>query len=766
MKDKTRRDKEQAAPKRRVSPGIRLLAAVVSPIAFLLLLELILTLLGYGLPRRFFLPWRMGAQGVFVANRHFCEHFVPRSLSRAPEDTVLLPKSDSTFRIFVLGGSAANGDPDPAYGFCRQLEILLNDHAEGTRFEVVNAAITAMNSHVARRIAGDCARHDPDLFIVYVGNNEVVGPYGPPTLPEFLYRHRAWIDASVALKKDLRVGQLVKDMMQAMRSRGASDDTWQGMEAFLDCRITLDDPKLQTCYQHFKANVSDMVASAHSHGVRTLICTVPTNIASCAPFGSAHRVDLLDAELARWNSLYEGGRRLFLAGDHAGALVQYEQAMAIDDRHAELVYGVGQCLLRLDRLEEARLALLRARDLDVLRFRADTAVNQAVRDLTSALSTQGASLLDMVSVLEQANKGRPLGGAFLLDHVHLTVSGNFHVARAAMQSIKTLFPAIGLRDLSLSDEAMYSKCQRRLLFDAQAKYEQAMVMYLRKLRPPFAGQLDHEAELAGLRDELFQWRSLVKQTGDSEATYTEALHAAPGDLFLVRRYGDYLVHHKRASEAIQVYKEALGEHPYDRALREDLARAYAGVGGYQMAMEVLMSSQAPKPLTEKQALQTLGTHYVKQNRYADALKVYTRLDETAPMEEDILINLASASSYTGDMPGALLALNKALKVNPKSVPAMVNMGNTHVKRGQTREALSWFERAAEIDPYNYIPQFSRGMQLLNLGQVREGMKYVTLSVHLKPDFLEGYSTLVKVYTEFDKPDVARKFAQLQALFTP
>jgi tetratricopeptide (TPR) repeat protein len=226
------------------------------------------------------------------------------------------------------------------------------------------------------------------------------------------------------------------------------------------------------------------------------------------------------------------------------------------------------------------------------------------------------------------------------------------------------------------------------------------------------------------------------------------------------------VHHKRASEAIQVYKEALGEHPYDRALREDLARAYAGVGGYQTAIEVLISSQGPKPLTEKQALQTLGTYYVKQNRYVDALKVYTRLDEIVPMEEDILINLASASSYTGDMPGALLALNKALKVNPKSVPAMVNMGNTHVKRGQTREALSWFERAAEIDPYNYIPQFSRGMQLLNLGQVREGMKYVTLSVHLKPDFLEGYSTLVKVYTEFDKPDVARKFAQLQALFTP
>ena len=50
-------------------------------------------------------------------------------------------------------------------------------------FEVINAAVTSMNSHVARRIAKDCAAHDPDVFIIFMGNNEVVGPYGPPTLP-------------------------------------------------------------------------------------------------------------------------------------------------------------------------------------------------------------------------------------------------------------------------------------------------------------------------------------------------------------------------------------------------------------------------------------------------------------------------------------------------------------------------------------------------------------------------------------------------------
>jgi len=47
-----------------------------------------------------------------------------------------------------------------------------------TNFEVVVPAMPAINSHVVRVIAKSCARWQADLFILYVGNNEVVGPYG------------------------------------------------------------------------------------------------------------------------------------------------------------------------------------------------------------------------------------------------------------------------------------------------------------------------------------------------------------------------------------------------------------------------------------------------------------------------------------------------------------------------------------------------------------------------------------------------------------
>ena len=52
----------------------------------------------------------------------------------------------------------------------------------GSDFEVIQAAMTAINSYVLLPIARNCAALQPDLFIVYAGNNEVVGPFGAGTV--------------------------------------------------------------------------------------------------------------------------------------------------------------------------------------------------------------------------------------------------------------------------------------------------------------------------------------------------------------------------------------------------------------------------------------------------------------------------------------------------------------------------------------------------------------------------------------------------------
>ena len=117
-------------------------------------------------------------------------------LPRTPIPAILAAKPAGKVRIFVLGGSAAMGTPDPSFNFGQILGVMLREQYPGVQFEVVNGAMTAINSYVVREIARDCAAREPDLFVVYMGNNEVIGPYGPGTVFQWgtqtLVRSRAW----------------------------------------------------------------------------------------------------------------------------------------------------------------------------------------------------------------------------------------------------------------------------------------------------------------------------------------------------------------------------------------------------------------------------------------------------------------------------------------------------------------------------------------------------------------------------------------------
>ena len=161
----------------------RLLALVAVPALFLGLVELGLRLAGFGYPTAFLLPATQNGQKVFVQNNRFGWRFLGPKLSRLPW-SISIPQSKApdTVRIFVFGESAAQGDPQYVFGLPRMLQAMLSLRHPGVHFEVVNAAMTAINSYAILPIARDCAKADGDLWVIYMGNNEVVGPFGPGTV--------------------------------------------------------------------------------------------------------------------------------------------------------------------------------------------------------------------------------------------------------------------------------------------------------------------------------------------------------------------------------------------------------------------------------------------------------------------------------------------------------------------------------------------------------------------------------------------------------
>lgn len=765
---KTKRALQEKSQTRRPAPRlalwVRLLVAILSPVAFLLISELLLWAIGYGRPSSFFIPHQMAHQTVHLTNRSYCEHFVPPALSRAPESSWLSPKDEATIRVFVLGGSAAFGDPDPAFGFCRQLELLLNEYATGPSFEVVNVAVTSMNSHVARRIARDCVGQEPDAFIVFMGNNEVVGPYGPPTLPAGLYASRRFINLSISAKKDSRLGQLVSDAIRALRDARTAERQWMGMEAFLANQISRNDERMEACYRHFQDNIRDIVETAHTCGAATILCTVPTNVRSSAPFASQHRVGLEEVQLAEWTHLFAEGRDLQCSGDFEAALARYEQARQTDSRYADLSFCMGTCLLALGRADEAKPLLLEARDLDTLRFRADSPINDAIRRLARNEANRGATLCDLETYLEERAKDQVIGDDLLTDHVHLNFRGNFLAAFAAMAALDKAIPRAGLRVPEVADAELLSLCRSRLLYDDREAWRLATVMYRRKTLPPFEGQLNHEAELARLRRDLLSVYGHVRVKREPESWYLSALEQAPFDSYLNIRYGDYLLNSGRTSEAIRAYQKILAVRPGDRKIRIALGKALAQGGMEDEALEALTDSEVPNACSRREALLVLGTHYVKTGRISEAATVYEQLSRIDPDNPDVWANLAAAASHAGDLDRMKRHLDQARQIAPQSARAMIGMGNYYAKKNQPGEARKWFGRAVQADPQDYLAHVGLGIQSIRLGRLREGMKHVERAVVLKPDFARGYDILAAAHAELGEADEARRYGQLRDLF--
>src|SRR5881409_1662612 len=146
-----------ASPHQRRKWAFRLIALLL-PFVLLALLEVVLRLVGYGYPTPFTLKRKFAGKEVFVDNPQFARRYFPPGLARSSHPFLFAArKPENTTRIFILGESAAMGDPEPSYGFARMLELLLRSRYAGHNFEVINAGVSAINSHVIRDIARDLA---------------------------------------------------------------------------------------------------------------------------------------------------------------------------------------------------------------------------------------------------------------------------------------------------------------------------------------------------------------------------------------------------------------------------------------------------------------------------------------------------------------------------------------------------------------------------------------------------------------------------------
>jgi tetratricopeptide (TPR) repeat protein len=518
----------------------RLATAIFVPLLLLALTEGALRLFNVGYSTELMSDCTVGGLPSSCYNLFFAAPFFPPGMIKAPQFyTIPKVKTPETYRIFVLGESAAMGDPDPAYGFSRYLEVMLRDRFPSMKFEVVNTGIVAIDSHVILPIARELTSYHPDLFIIYAGNNEVVGPYGPGTALTASSLSLPAIRTSIFVRST-RIGQLLTKATQPR-----SD--WKGMEMFLDKQVRADSPSLRRTYANFTSNLRDIVDAARGSGARVLLSTIATNLKDCPPFASLHREGLASEALREWSSLFEQGTALEDARSFADALKSYTAAAKIDDQYAELQFRIARCFWAQGDYSAAKKHFVLAQDLDTLRFRADTKLNEIIRSVARSSGKQ-VELLDAQSILEGESHYGVIGSELLYEHVHLNPQGNYLLARAAFTRIVSHLPA-GVRapDGSI-DPPSESECERLLALTSHDRSRIASEMIQRMQRPPFTNQFNHAEQIQNL---IFKANGSTETFPDTLNEYQWAITQAPSDRILHYKFGFFLFESDRNASAQQ-----------------------------------------------------------------------------------------------------------------------------------------------------------------------------------------------------------------------
>ena len=630
-----------------------IITAVVIPLLFFVLLEGVLRLVGVGTDFNYFNEIEIEGEIYYQENIDFADQFYPASLNVGPlQNTFAKTASDNRLRVYVLGGSAAMGFPHKNHGVDRLLAAQLNALFPDKEVEVINTAMTSVNSHVVYQVAETIPANSADVAVILMGNNEVVGPYGPGTFNQNFLSSLGAI-RTLQWAKRLRIWQWLDQAFQGAQPSDAKTDLeWQGMQMFVENGVAESDPRMIDVYAHFESNLRDTIDILSNKGMHVVLSSVPVNLRHSAPFLSMTD-NALSPELSqRVSDLKARAAAQSRNLQWRAASTLWQQAIEIDPGHADSHFQLATSLERQGDHLGAKRHFERALDLDALRFRADTKINDRIRVVSKDYPSASLSFVDSAAAFDRSSMPFSPGWESLVEHVHYTFAGNDVLARIFSRAIATQVTGERPRGVLNSEEVA-----ERVGYPNHETIENIKNLQGMAEQPPFPGQSNYTDYLAQMAVELSKIKGQVGEPKDVVRRRQKVLTQGGADWkvhFEMAALAKYL----KNKQAQYYHLTTLNEmYPHNRESQMNLATLLSQDGRWAEAIPILERSLRYTRGREQQTVETLGwlgTAKLRVGAVQEAVRLLESIPKDYPQQVGLSLraygNLIKHAVDSGDRP--------------------------------------------------------------------------------------------------------------------
>jgi len=385
------------------------LIAVAIPFAFFAFLEGGLRFFDYGREMPLFIDYpQAGNETVpqyLLPRPDVVKRYFPEG-SAAPSVTIetnffLKRKPEDALRLFVQGGSTASGFPF-GYGasIAGMLDYRLKQSFPDRTVEVINTALAAVNSYTVLDFVDEIIEQQPDAILIYAGHNEYLGILGVGSAYSAANSPAATL---LYLKlKNSRIIQLLQNFYWQLTRQNASKNA-ENSRTFMSKvakhkNIPFGSELYKAGITQFENNITRVIAKYQAAGIPVFISTIASNLAGQAPFSSS----------------------------------AFSMDGKLNEQNADFHYRQGKKLLAQGDYQKAKQSFIKARDYDLLRFRAPSVMNNIIVDLSKK---ELVYFVDANKALTDAAEHGIIDKSLMLEHLHPTIKGYFIIADSFYQAI-------------------------------------------------------------------------------------------------------------------------------------------------------------------------------------------------------------------------------------------------------------------------------------------------------------------------------------------